>query len=202
MWITSFFTQNGIPKINLTPTINITRISDNMPVVVSGTMAEISNGAYKYNFTDYEITSNYFILCDGGATLSNYERYTAGTSGYTAGTSGEYGNSLYSIDTTVSGIDVKTESIDTKVDIIDLTVDTVKDTTDDIKSTVDAIDVRTILIRKIQTNRLELSDGDTGNWVLYDDDNSTPLLIFDITDKNGNPIVQPAGIPSSRSKGY
>jgi len=194
MWITSFFTQNGIPKINLTPTINITRISDNMPVVVSGTMAEISNGAYKYNFTDYEITSNYFILCDGGATLSNYERYTAGTSG-------EYGNSLYSIDTTVSGIDVKTESIDTKVDIIELTVDTIKNTTDDIESTVNDVDVRTILIRKIQTNRLELVDGSSGNWKLYDDNSTDVLLEFNVTDKDGNAIVQPASAPSRRSKG-
>ena len=174
MWITSFFTQNGIPKINLTPTINITRISDDMPVVVSGVMLELGGGSYKYDFTDYEITSNYFILCDGGPTLSNYERYTDGTSG-------EYGNSLYSIDTTVSGIDVKVDSIE---------------------STVNDIDVRTILIRKIQTNKLQLSDGDTGNWILYNDNSTDVLLEFDITDKNGNAIIQPVSSPSRRSKGY
>ena len=71
-----------------------------------------------------------------------------------------------------------------------------------IKSTVDNIDVRTLLIRKIQTNRLELLDGDTGNWQLYDDDDTTILLTFNVTDKNGDLIVQPANIPSKRSKGY
>jgi len=71
----------------------------------------------------------------------------------------------------------------------------------EIKSTVDNIDLRTLLIRKIQTNRLELADGDTGNWILYEDDNTTPLLTFDVRDKNGGLIVQPANIPSRRSKG-
>ena len=76
------------------------------------------------------------------------------------------------------------------------------DTLNEIRSTVDDIDIRTLLIRKIQTNRLELLDGDTGNWVLYDDDNATPLLTFDVQDKNGDLIVQSANIPSKRSKGY
>jgi len=71
----------------------------------------------------------------------------------------------------------------------------------EIKSTVDNIDVRTLLVRKIQTNRLELADGDVSNWVLYDDDSATPLLTFDVQDKNGDLIVQPANIPSRRSKG-
>jgi hypothetical protein len=74
----------------------------------------------------------------------------------------------------------------------------------EIKSTVDDIDIRTLLIRKIQTNKLELADGDTGNWVLYDDppNETVPLLTFNVTDKNGDLIVQPANIPSKRSKGY
>lgn len=72
----------------------------------------------------------------------------------------------------------------------------------EIKSTVDDIDIRTLLIRKIQTNRLELLDGDTGNWQLYDDDDTTILLTFNVIDKNGDLIVQSANIPSKRSKGY
>jgi hypothetical protein len=72
----------------------------------------------------------------------------------------------------------------------------------EIKSTVDDIDIRTLLIRKIQTNKLELADGDTGNWQLMDDDDSTVLLTFNVTDKNGDLIVQPVNVPSRRSKGY
>jgi len=70
-----------------------------------------------------------------------------------------------------------------------------------IESTVGLIDIRTILLKKIQTNKLELSDGDTDNWILYDDDNITPLLTFSVTDKDGNLIVQSPNVPSGRSKG-
>jgi len=74
----------------------------------------------------------------------------------------------------------------------------------EIKSTVDNIDLRTLLIRKIQTNKLELADGDIGNWVLYDDppNEDVPLLTFNVTDKNGDLIIQSANVPSKRSKGY
>ncbi len=70
---------------------------------------------------------------------------------------------------------------------------------DNIESTVGVVDIRTILLRKIQTNRLELFDGDTDNWILYDDDAVTPLLTFDVTDKNGDLIVQCSSAPSKRS---
>lgn len=98
----------------------------------------------------------------------------SGTERYTYAGSGEYNNLLNSIDSTVDGIE----------------------------STVDNVDVRTVLMRKLQTNRLELEDGDTGNWILYDDDNTTPLLTFDVTDKSGGGIAQYPTTPSRRSKGY
>ena len=76
------------------------------------------------------------------------------------------------------------------------------DILNEIKSTVDNIDIRTLLIRKLQTNRLELADGNIGNWILYDDDSVTPLLTFDVLDKNGDLIIQQANMPAIRSKGY
>ena len=70
---------------------------------------------------------------------------------------------------------------------------------DGIESTVGIVDIRTTLLRKIQTNRLELFDGDTDNWILYDDDETTPLLTFSVSDKNGDLIVQCPSTPSKRS---
>jgi hypothetical protein len=70
---------------------------------------------------------------------------------------------------------------------------------DDIESTVGIVDIRTTLLRKIQTNRLELFDGDTDNWILYDDDAVTPLLTFSVSDKDGDIIVQCPQSPSKRS---
>jgi len=69
---------------------------------------------------------------------------------------------------------------------------------DSIESTVGLVDIRTILLRKIQTNRLELSDGDTDNWILYDDDKSTPFLTFSVQDKSGSLIIQQPHTPSRR----
>jgi len=74
------------------------------------------------------------------------------------------------------------------------------DVLDDIQTTISGVDVRTLLLRKIQTNRLVLNDGDAGNWTLYNDDGVTPLLTFDVVDKNNELIVQSSHVPSRRSK--
>jgi hypothetical protein len=70
---------------------------------------------------------------------------------------------------------------------------------DSIESTVSVVDLRTLLIRKIHTNRLELFDGDSDNWILYDDDAVTPLLTFSVSDKDGTVIVQQPHTPSRRN---
>lgn len=60
------------------------------------------------------------------------------------------------------------------------------------------------LIRKILNNRLELADGGvtpTKNWKLYDDDDTTVLLEWNVTDKNGLNIAQPSEAPSRRTRG-
>jgi hypothetical protein len=56
------------------------------------------------------------------------------------------------------------------------------------------------LARKARTNRDELNEAATGNYVLYDDDDVTPLRTHTVTDKNGGPITIPAGAPARRSK--
>jgi len=57
------------------------------------------------------------------------------------------------------------------------------------------------LIKKILRNKLTLSDGSGSNWILYDDDNTTPLLTFNVSDKNGAPISLPNSAPARRSRG-
>jgi hypothetical protein len=57
------------------------------------------------------------------------------------------------------------------------------------------------LAQKILRNRLELADGSTNNWVLYDDDNTTVLLTFSVADKVGGIITQPTASPSRRTRG-
>lgn len=159
MWILAFFSDDGELALGLSPIANVRDVSDGSLVVSSGTMLETGDGFYRYDFTAYDSTKDYTILCDA-VTLSDMDRYVYSSTG-------EYNDSL-----------------------------------NNIQSTVDDVDVRTLLINKIQTNKLELVDGDSGNWILYDDDNSTPLLTFDVTDKDGALIVQQTHVPSRRSKGY
>jgi len=64
----------------------------------------------------------------------------------------------------------------------------------------DNIELRTLLIKKILTNKLELQDGDTDNWILYDDDSSTELLKWDVRDKEGKNIIERPNTNSRRSK--
>jgi hypothetical protein len=57
------------------------------------------------------------------------------------------------------------------------------------------------LILRILKNKLELSNGSSDNWVLYDDDDTTPLLSFSVTDVTGSHVTSPKGVPAKRSKG-
>lgn len=66
---------------------------------------------------------------------------------------------------------------------------------------VDNIGQRTELIKKILNNRLELEDGSYNNWVLYDDDDVTPLLSYSVTDKDDDFISQQPHTPSRRTRG-
>jgi len=102
--------------------------------------------------------------------------------------------SVSTIETGVSNIETEVSNIGTTVSGMDTNVTSINSKTSD-------IDDRTNLIRKILANRLELADGSSNNWVLYDDDSVTPLLTFNVSDKSGNPIVQASNAPSKRSKG-
>jgi len=64
----------------------------------------------------------------------------------------------------------------------------------------DTVDCRVLLMKKLFTNRLELENGTVSNWILYDDDDVTPLLIFDASDVNGEDIMQITGMASKRVK--
>jgi hypothetical protein len=56
------------------------------------------------------------------------------------------------------------------------------------------------LLRKIQTNRLELAEGDPGVWTLYDDNDVDVLLTWQVRDKNGAEIRMDSFVPARRSK--
>ena len=83
MYITAFFTNNGIPATGLSPTIRIREVVLGNLVVTDASMTEVGDGWYQYNFTSYDKDIDYVIRCDGGVLLSASERYTyAGNENY------------------------------------------------------------------------------------------------------------------------
>lgn len=56
------------------------------------------------------------------------------------------------------------------------------------------------LLRKLAVNRLEETPGNPGFITLWDDDNVTPLLSWQIRDAQGNGIVSNVGAPARRTK--
>jgi len=56
------------------------------------------------------------------------------------------------------------------------------------------------LLRKHTTNRLEHASGDPGSLTLYDDDDTTPIRTWSLTDENGDEVFPTVGAPAKRGK--
>jgi len=74
MKIISFFTEEGVPKTGLSPTISIIKI-DGTAVITDESMTESGLGFYYYDFTDYDEDEDYCIRADGTDTLGDSDRY-------------------------------------------------------------------------------------------------------------------------------
>lgn len=77
MLITAFFTDKGVPKTGLFPTVNAWK-SDGVLVVDKQVMTERAGGFYDYDFVNYDSIEDYTFVADGGALLLEYDRYAYG----------------------------------------------------------------------------------------------------------------------------
>ena len=75
MRITAWFARSGVPATGLTPTVNVRRVSDAALVVGGAPMAEIGDGFYSTPFPAFDPNEDYVMVCDGGPTLADFERY-------------------------------------------------------------------------------------------------------------------------------
>jgi hypothetical protein len=84
MNILAYFSDNGVPATGLLiPTIKIREIPVGTLLVNGSSMTEIGDGFYSYDFTTYDSTKDYAIICDGTASLSDSDRYVyAGNENY------------------------------------------------------------------------------------------------------------------------
>ena len=102
MFITTYFTDAAGGVLGLSPIIKIRLVEDGS-LVVSGTMTEIGDGFYKFEFLAYDITKDYTVLCDA-VTLSPAHRYRASSSG-------EWG-------TIMNNVNLVSDEVDFRVDLV------------------------------------------------------------------------------------
>jgi len=157
MWITAYFNNNIGHATGLSPIVIIRTLETGI-LAASGTMTEIGDGFYKFEFFGYDITKNYTVLCDS-VTLPLAYRYKGSSSG-------EWGNIINNI-----GL------------------------------VSDNVDFRVNLVRKIWKNRLILKDGGVQNLTVYEDDDVTPIIKWDVTDLTDDLISQGRYNSSRRTRG-
>lgn len=79
---------------------------------------------------------------------------------------------------------------------------TVKGAADDILLLTDIISVDLTFLRKLAVNRLEEFAGNPGQLILWDDDDVTPLMRWNLRDGTGGPTQLAIGAPAKRSRGW
>jgi len=84
---------------------------------------------------------------------------------------------------------------------VDNASDVVGDAADLLAVVVPPSGVDLSLVRKSITNRMEEYPGTPGTLILFDDDNTTPLMTWELRDAAGGGVVATTGTPARRSVG-
>lgn len=179
--ITVHYTSNGLPQIGLTPTIDIYQLNPNIPlsnilVVSNGSTVEIGMGWYRFDFLAYDPTKNYVFTFDGGPTLSDCERYKYG------------GNESY-VEEISSGVWDETITDHTQVGSTGLTLNQIKADTASILISEATMTALLNLLLKYERNRTKI-DVANAQLIVYDDNCTDILQVFNLLDFNGMPSVE------------
>jgi hypothetical protein len=213
MIILSFFTENGVPKLGLTPIIKIVDIDSDEIVIENDNMTALESmtHAYIYNFIDYNENKNYAILIDGGEELNNIDRYQD-----TTNDSKNIKDNLLQVKLNTNDIynlnEIQTELINTIAEASTILQETTQIMLEEIETSIgtphstvfedlaliiekiDALQIIINIIKKIESNKWERT---ATQLIYYDDDKITPLITFNLFNKNGNPTTL-NGIPYKR----
>ena len=74
MKVLAIFTESAVAATGLSPTIDIYRLDTNDLVIDGDSMTEVGDGQYSYDFTAWDSSVDYSVVCDS-VTLSGSERY-------------------------------------------------------------------------------------------------------------------------------
>ena len=187
MIVNSFFTKNGAPATGLSPIIDIWDITDttNTQVVTTGTCTEIGSGFYKYVFPGYDSTQNYVMLIDGGVSQPTGERYNiSATQSVNVATE----NISQITSSVAAGVWEETATNHTNIGTTGLLLNQIGADTSATNLNVNtALSVLSLLI-KYERNRTRI-DKLAMTLTVYDDDNLTPIRVFNLKDETGQPSV-------------
>ena len=184
MLISSFFTNNGNPQTGLTPTIRIWEVvqlgSDTL-IVNNAPMIETGDGFYKYHFVTYDASKDYVFRTDGGNTLPATERYQSGT----IITAQVEQTSITNIASNVWDVDNSLHLIpgSTGENLAQIKADTTF-----ISVSIPTINSLLNTLLKYERNRTRI-DIAAKTLTVYDDDEITPLTVFNLKDSAGVPSV-------------
>ena len=167
--ITARFRLDGTPKLGLSPTIDVYNATTDAVVVNDGAMTEMADGLYKYIFLEangFDPRVDFVYTADGTASITNdFERFQEGACCASepeeiADGVWEADQSLYADLDTMGG-----RHNATFLNTVQLLLD------------VD-------FIRKFQTNRTRI-DTILNTLTVFDDDDTTPLHVFNLQDGSG-----------------
>jgi hypothetical protein len=77
MKVLAIFTQSAVPKTGLTPTVSIYRLDTNALVVDGDSMTEVGDGQYSYDFTAWDSSVDYSVVCESSLTGSEKYAYSS-----------------------------------------------------------------------------------------------------------------------------
>lgn len=176
--VTAHFTNSEVPVTGLTPTVDVYALTNTTDtVVVAGDpLIEIGGGWYKYVFATYDPSQTYVFTIDGGGALPPYERFKTG------------GNESYTEDIAPAVWDQQTtDHVGTGT--TGLMLSQIKADTSSILITDAQLSTLLNTILKYHRNRTKI-DLNSAQLIIYDDDGTTPITVFDLKDFNGMPNVQ------------
>ena len=180
--ITARFTRCGCAATGLTPTINIWELNPTNPaiytqVITNGVLTELFNGWYRYDFITYDYSKTYIFEIDGGAGLPCNERYQYG------------GNESYEEDISFQ-VWEETATDHLNLNTTGLLLNLIKSDTSTIILNQATIIALIDYVRKVIANRNRI-DQTAFTLTVYDDDETTPLLVFNLKDFAGAPSINP-----------
>lgn len=183
MILSSFFAVNGIPTTGLTPSIKVWQVDGmgSVLVVNGDPMIEISDGFYQYRFQQHQTTNGYLVRVDGGVSLAAEYRYqTSEISPVIVADSdiAKIAGAVWDVQTTdhLNEGSFGRAIADIRSIVGQLSI-----------SLIDALELSDLAI-KYQRNRT-LIDKRLCTMTVFDDDQITPIRVFQLKDSTGVPSI-------------